>query len=74
LHHVISDISGVTGLKIVRAIVAGERDPDLLWAGPTGRPSSEPDTCVQTTSRHSVGLAKGVGFIHTSIQATQPFG
>lgn len=32
LHHVISDISGVTGLKIVRAIVAGERDPDVLAA------------------------------------------
>jgi len=30
LHHVISDISGVTGLRIVRAIVAGERDPDVL--------------------------------------------
>lgn len=32
LHHVISDISGVTGLKIVRAIVAGVRDPDVLAA------------------------------------------
>lgn len=32
LHHVISDISGVTGLRIVRAIVAGERDPDVLAA------------------------------------------
>ena len=32
LHHIISDISGVTGLKIVRAIVAGERDPDVLAA------------------------------------------
>lgn len=30
LHHVISDISGVTGLRIIRAIVAGERDPDVL--------------------------------------------
>jgi transposase len=30
LHHVISDISGVTGLSIVRAIVAGERDPKQL--------------------------------------------
>lgn len=30
LHHAISDISGVTGLKIIRAIVAGERDPDVL--------------------------------------------
>lgn len=26
LHHVLSDITGVTGLKIVRAIVAGERN------------------------------------------------
>jgi transposase len=32
LHHVISDISRVTGLKIIRAIVAGERDPDVLAA------------------------------------------
>lgn len=30
LANVISDISGVTGLKILRAIVAGERDPDKL--------------------------------------------
>jgi hypothetical protein len=27
LHHVLSDITGVTGLQILRAIVAGERDP-----------------------------------------------
>ena len=32
LHHVLSDISGVTGLKIIRAIVAGEHDPDVLAA------------------------------------------
>ncbi|WP_428505096.1 IS110 family transposase [Roseateles sp.] len=32
LHHVLSDISGVTGLKIIRAIVAGEKDPDVLAA------------------------------------------
>ena len=30
LHHVISDISGVTGLKIIRAIVAGEQDRESL--------------------------------------------
>ena len=30
LRHVISDISGLTGLSIVRAIVAGERDPKRL--------------------------------------------
>lgn len=30
LHHVVSDITGVTGMKILRAIVAGERDPEIL--------------------------------------------
>jgi len=27
LHHVMSDMTGVTGLRILRALVAGERDP-----------------------------------------------
>jgi len=30
LHHFVSDITGATGLRIIRAIVAGERDPDVL--------------------------------------------
>src|SRR4249919_2333291 len=30
LHHVITDITGATGLRIVRAILAGERDPKKL--------------------------------------------
>lgn len=30
LQHVVSDITGVTGMKIIRAIVAGERDPRAL--------------------------------------------
>ena len=30
LHHVVSDITGVTGMAIVRAIVGGERDPTVL--------------------------------------------
>src|ERR1700759_3994801 len=30
LHHVVSDITGVTGLQIVRAIVAGIRAPEQL--------------------------------------------
>jgi hypothetical protein len=30
LHHVVSDITGVTGMLIIRAIVAGERDPVIL--------------------------------------------
>ena len=30
LHHVISDITGATGMKIIRTIIAGERDPAVL--------------------------------------------
>ena len=30
LHHVVSDVTGVTGLKIVRAVIAGERDAKVL--------------------------------------------
>jgi transposase len=30
LHHVVSDITGATGMRIIRAIVAGERNPDVL--------------------------------------------
>lgn len=32
LQHVISDITGVTGMQIIRSIVAGERNPDALAA------------------------------------------
>jgi transposase len=30
LHHVLSDLSGVSGLRIIAAILAGERDPEKL--------------------------------------------
>lgn len=30
LHHVVSDMTGKTGMKILRGIVAGERDPKVL--------------------------------------------
>ncbi|RRI01531.1 hypothetical protein EH240_14665 [Mesorhizobium tamadayense] len=30
LHHVVTDITGATGMAIIRAIVAGERDPAML--------------------------------------------
>lgn len=30
LHHVVADVTGVTGMKIIRAIVAGQRDPQIL--------------------------------------------
>jgi transposase len=30
LHNVVSDITGITGMKIIKAILAGERDPRVL--------------------------------------------
>lgn len=30
LHHVVTDITGATGMRIIRAIVGGERDPSVL--------------------------------------------
>lgn len=30
LHNVVSDITGLTGMKIIKAIIAGERDPEVL--------------------------------------------
>jgi transposase len=30
LHHVVSDITGLTGMRIIRAILVGERDPAVL--------------------------------------------
>ena len=32
LHHVVTDITGATGMRIIRAIVGGERNPDVLAA------------------------------------------
>jgi transposase len=32
LHHVVADITGSTGLRIIRAILAGERDPEVPTA------------------------------------------
>jgi transposase len=32
LHHVVSDITGATGMRIIRAVLAGERDPATLAA------------------------------------------
>jgi transposase len=37
LHRAISDITGTTGMAIIRAIVAGERDPEVLASNRDGR-------------------------------------
>lgn len=37
LHNVVSDITGVTGMKIIKALLAGERDPRVLASNRDGR-------------------------------------
>jgi transposase len=48
IHHVISDITGVTGLKIVEAILAGERDPKMLAALRDGRIKAPEETIIKS--------------------------
>ncbi len=47
LHHVISDVTGVTGMRIIRAIVAGERDPKALATYRDYRIKSAQDTIAK---------------------------
>jgi transposase len=47
LHHVISDVTGVTGMRIIRAIVAGERDPGTLAQYRDYRIKSSPETIAK---------------------------
>jgi transposase len=47
LHHVLSDIAGVTGMLIVRAIVGGERDPKKLAALRDGRTKADEATIAK---------------------------
>ncbi len=44
LHHAIRDITGVTGMGIIRAIIAGERDPVKLAEYRDGRCKSSEET------------------------------
>jgi len=44
LHHVVSDITGATGMRIIRAIVGGERNPDVLATYRDVRCHSSADT------------------------------
>jgi transposase len=47
LHHVVADITGATGMAIIRAIVAGERDPALLAANRDPRCHASEETISQ---------------------------
>jgi transposase len=48
LQHVISDLTGVTGLAILEAILAGERDPQQLAALKDHRIKASPDTLAKS--------------------------
>ena len=47
LHHVVTDITGATGMAIIRAIVAGERDPAVLAAQRDPRCHASAETISQ---------------------------
>ena len=47
LHHVMSDVTGVTGMRILRAIVAGERDPQTFAQYRDYRLQSNEDTIAK---------------------------
>lgn len=47
LHHVLSDITGLSGLAILDAILAGERDPRILARLRDGRVKASEETIVQ---------------------------
>jgi len=47
LHHVISDITGVTGLAIIDSILAGQRDPEVLARLKDGRIKASHATIVK---------------------------
>jgi len=47
LHHVVSDITGVTGMRIIRDILAGTRDPALLAAHRDRRCKASAETLAE---------------------------
>lgn len=47
LHHVITDITGVTGIKIIKAIIAGERDAAKLATFRNNNIKSDENTIIK---------------------------
>lgn len=65
LHHVVTDVTGVTGMKIIRAIVAGERDPQTLVAMRDARCKASAETmsaamCGNYQPEHVFALAQAL--------------
>jgi transposase len=51
LHHVVADITGATGLCIIRAILAGERDPEVMASLRDSRCQASAETDREGTHR-----------------------
>ena len=62
LHHVIADITGFTGLAIIKAILAGEREPHALAALRDGRIKASADTIAKSlvTGEHLFTLGQSL--------------
>jgi transposase len=52
LHHVVADLTGMTGMRIIRAIVAGERDPQILASYRDRRCHASAETIAQALTGH----------------------
>jgi transposase len=65
LHHVVSNITGATGMRIIRAIVAGERNPDVLATYRDVRCHSSIETirAGSTACSGSISL-RSMGWVH----------
>lgn len=66
LHTVISDITGVSGMRIIRAIIGGETNPDKLAAMAESGCKNSPKTIAKALfgnyrAEHVFGLAQAVG-------------
>ena len=48
LHNVVSDITGLTGMKIIKAILSGERDPQVLARNRHERCQNSSETIAQS--------------------------
>ena len=52
LHHVVADITGATGMRIIRAIIAGERNPSVLASMRDKRCHSSVETIEKALTGH----------------------
>lgn len=70
LHNVVSDITGLTGMKIIKAIIAGERDPETLASHRHERCHSSAETIAKSLvgnyrEEHLFALTQAVSLYET---------